>query len=83
MVNALALGPADEGPIAVARMLADAMDAEMADPKGSRYTVASIAGRLTPVLLDLRQRGDAPDHDGGEDAELDRLRAEIRDAARS
>jgi hypothetical protein len=75
--------PVDEGLVGLARTLADAVDAEVVDPDGSRYTVGHLAARLLPVLLELR--GDRRDSatDLGWDDELARLAAEIRDAARS
>lgn len=71
----------DAGLIGIARTLADALDAEVTDPDGSRFTVGSLAGRLVPVLLELR--GGARDP-GGEDAddELARVIAALRDAPR-
>lgn len=75
--------PVDEGLITIARTLADALDSEWVDPKGSRYTVSAIAGRLVPVLLELRgERRDTPG-DFGVDEELAQLAAAIRDAERS
>jgi hypothetical protein len=76
------LDTVDEGLVALARTLADAVDSEWTDRDGSRYTVATIAGRLAAVLLELRgeRRDVASDLDY--DAELARLVAEIRDAAR-
>ncbi len=68
----------DEGLIAVARTLADALDAEHVDPDGSRFVVGALAGKLVPVLMQLR--GEAIGGDGV-DVELDALRAAIRDAA--
>lgn len=70
----------DDGLIAVARTLADAADAEHVDPKGSRFTVSAIAGRLVPVLLELR--GESAHGDGDIDAELHWLVTAIRDAPR-
>jgi hypothetical protein len=75
------LEPVDDGLIALARTLADTIDAEVTDPDGSRYTVGALAGRLVPVLLELRgERRDAAS-DIGYDAELAALVAAIRDAA--
>ncbi len=72
----------DEGLVALARTLADAIDSEVTAPDGSRYTVGALAGRLFPVLLELRgDRHDGPD-DGQLDAELLALVASVRDAAR-
>lgn len=75
--------PADPGLIALARTLADAIDAEHVDPDGSRFTVGALSGRLFPVLLELRgERRDAAS-DIGYDAELVALAAALRDAAGS
>jgi hypothetical protein len=38
----------------MARTLADAMDDERVDPDGSAFTVATLAGRLLPVVAELR-----------------------------
>ena len=74
--------PVDDGLITIARTLADAMDAEHTDPNGSRFTVGALAGRLVPVLLELRgERRDTPG-DFGLDEELARLAAAIRDSPR-
>ena len=69
----------DKGLVALARTLADAADAEHVDPDGSRYTVGALAGRLVPVLLELRG-----ERAGGDviDAELAALVAALRDAPR-
>jgi hypothetical protein len=68
----------DAGLIAVARTLADAMDAEHTALEGNRFTVGSLAGRLVPVLLELRgERVDV-----GFDAELATLVAALRDTPR-
>lgn len=75
------LEPVDTGLVAVARTLADALDAEHTDPEGSRFTVGALAGRLVPVLLELR--GERRAVDAGFDLEIERLAGEIRDAARS
>ena len=73
----------DDGLVALARTLADAIDAEVVDPDGSRYTVGALSGRLVPVLLELRgERRDAAS-DIGYDAELAALVAAIRDASQS
>lgn len=78
------LEPVDTGLVAIARTLADALDSEWSDPDGSRYTVGALAGRLVPVLLELRGMArDGADELGGVDAELQRLAATIRDATRS
>jgi hypothetical protein len=75
--------PVDEGLIGLARTLADAIDAEVVDTDGNRYTVGHLAGRLMPVLLELRgSRRDAAG-DVGWDEELARLETAVRDAARS
>jgi len=74
------LEPVDSGLVAIARTLADALDAEHVDADGSRFTVGALAGRLVPVLLELRGTRDAPGE--GYDAELGELVAAIRDAAR-
>lgn len=72
----------DTGLVAIARTLADALDAEWTDTEGSRFTVGALAGRLVPVLLELR--GETRDTPGdGIDAELAALVAAIRDAPRS
>jgi hypothetical protein len=57
------LEPVDAALVNVARTLADAMDAEHADPDGSRFVVASIAGKLVPVLGLLRGGGGGVDDD--------------------
>jgi hypothetical protein len=71
----------DDGLIAIARTLADDLDAEHTDVECSRYTVATLAGRLVPVLLELRgeRRGDG----GDVDAELAAIVAALRDVPRS
>lgn len=74
--------PVDQGLIGLARTLADAADAEAVDPDGSGYTLASICGRLFPVLLELRGSRRDSAGDVGWDEELQRLEAAIRDAAR-
>ena len=62
------LEPVDDGLVGLARTLADAIDAEP-DPDTSRFTVGTLAGRLVPVLLELR--GERRDGAGdGLDAEL-------------
>jgi hypothetical protein len=70
----------DKGLIAVARTLADAADAEWIDPEGSRYTVGALAGRLVPVLLELR--GERAVAGADLDAEHAALVAAIRDTPR-
>ena len=44
----------DAALIAMARTLADAMDDERSSVDGSGFTVATIAGRLLPVVAELR-----------------------------
>jgi hypothetical protein len=44
----------DAALVAMARTLADAMDDERADGDGSSYTVAAVAGRLFPIVEELR-----------------------------
>jgi len=73
----------DEGLVALARTLADVIDAEVLDPDGSRYTVGHLSGRLVPVLLELRGERRDSASDVGYDAELAALVAAIGDAARS
>ena len=74
------LEPVDDGLIGLARTLADTIDAEVTDPDGSRFTVGALAGRLLPVLLELRgERRDAAS-DVGYDVELAALVAALRDA---
>ena len=48
------LEPVDAALVALARTLADALDDERADVDGSGYTVATLGGRLVPVLEILR-----------------------------
>lgn len=48
------LEPVDAALVAVVRTLADAIDDEHTDPDGSRFTVASLAGKLLPALDRLR-----------------------------
>lgn len=43
----------DAARIALARVLADELDATIADPNESRYTVATVAGRYRDALADL------------------------------
>lgn len=73
---------ADDGMVALARTLADAIDAEVTDPDGSRYTVGHLAAKLSPILMALRgerlDRGDG----AGADAELAALIAALRDTPR-
>lgn len=69
----------DAGLVALARTLADAADAEHVDPAGSRYTVGALAGRLVPVLLELR--GERAGENIADD-ELAALVAALRDAPR-
>ena len=71
--------PIDAGLVALARTLADAIDAEHTDPDGSRYTVGALAGKYAPVLQALRgDRFDGGPSDGA-DAELAALVAALRD----
>lgn len=72
----------DEGLVALARTLADQIDAEVVDPDGSRYTVGALSGRLVPVLLELRGERRDSASDVGYDAELAALVAAIGNAAR-
>lgn len=76
------LDTVDQGLVAIARTIADALDAEFVDPNGSRYTVGALAGKLVPVLLELR--GERYDHRPGDDVdnELAWLVAALRDAPR-
>jgi hypothetical protein len=59
--------------------LADAADAEHLDTDGSRYTVGALAGRLLPVLLELRGERVVASI---EDAELAALIATLREVDR-
>lgn len=70
----------DTGLVAIARTLADAMDDEHASAEGSRFVVATLAGRLVPVLLELR--GERLGAGDGFDSELAALVSAIRDASR-
>jgi hypothetical protein len=74
--------PVDDGLIAVGRTLADALDAEHTDPKGSRYTVGALSARLVAVMLELRGERRDTAGDFGVDEELARLAAAIRDITR-
>ena len=74
------LEPVDDGLIGLARTLADTLDAEVSDPDGSRFTVGALAGRLLPVLLELRGERRDSASDVGYDAELAALVAALRDA---
>ena len=74
------LEPVDDGLVAIARTLADDLDAEHTDEDCSRYTVATLAGRLVPVLLELR--GERAGDGGDYDAELAAIVAALRDAPR-
>jgi hypothetical protein len=69
----------DASLVAIARTLADALDAEAGDADGSRFVVGSLAGRLVPVILELR--GGRHESAGDYDAELAALVAAVRDAA--
>jgi hypothetical protein len=75
------LEPVDEGLVALARTLADQIDAEVLDPDGSRYTVGALSGRLVPVLLELRGERRDSASDVGYDAELAALVAALGNAA--
>jgi hypothetical protein len=55
------------------------MDDEAGDAEGSRFTLGALAGRLVPVLLELR--GARADTGGDYDAELAALVAAVRDGA--
>jgi hypothetical protein len=68
------LEPVDTALVAIARTLADAMDIEHTAADGSAYTVASIAGRLHPVVAELRGERLAGFDDI--DALLDQMRAD-------
>ena len=72
--------PVDTGLVAIARTLADALDDEHASTDGSRFVVATLAGRLVPVLLELR--GERRAVGEGFDEELAALVTAIRDAPR-
>jgi hypothetical protein len=69
----------DDGLVALARTLADSVDAEVLDPDGSRYTVGTLSARLLPVLLELRGERRDTAGDTGYDAELAALVAALRD----
>lgn len=49
--------PVDTALVALARTLADAIDDEHTRWDGSSYKVANLAGRLHPVIADLRGEG--------------------------
>ena len=72
--------PVDEGLIGLARTLADAMDDEATNPQPNRYTLGHLAGRLLPVLLELRGSRRDSGSDVGWDEELEVLKAELRGA---
>jgi hypothetical protein len=76
------LEPVDEGLKGLARTLADTIDAEVVDPDGSGHTVAVLAGRLLPVLLELRGERRDTASDLGWDEELARIAATVRDTPR-
>jgi hypothetical protein len=57
------LEPVDAGLVALVRTLADAVDDEHTAADGSRFTVASLAGKLLPALDRLRGVDVGPDHD--------------------
>ena len=44
----------DAALVAMARTLADALDDEHVTPDGSAFTVATLAGRLFPIVEELR-----------------------------
>jgi len=67
----------DDGLIAIARTLADKMDAVAVDPDASGFTLARLGAEIRTTLMILR--GEAIGGDGV-DVELDALRAAIRDA---
>jgi|SRR5882672_2015132 len=48
------LEPVDAALVAIARTLADALDDEHVNVEGSAFVVATLAGRLTPVVDELR-----------------------------
>ena len=49
--------PVDAALLALARTLADEIDDEHASADPSRFTVATLTGRLHPIITDLRGRG--------------------------
>lgn len=68
----------DQGLVGLARTLADTIDAEVLQVDPNRYTIGALAGRLLPVLLELRgERRDAGSGIGW-DEELESLKAELR-----
>lgn len=67
------LEKADAAVIALARTVADALDAEHLADDGSRYTVGALAGRLHPLVDDLRGIRELPLDEI--DAALDAMRA--------
>lgn len=75
------LEPVDAAFVALARTVADAIDAEHTAAEPSRFTVGALAGRLHPILVELRG-GVAADRDTGADvdAAFAQLSAAIRDA---
>lgn len=77
-----ALTPTDDGLVGLAMTLADLIDAEVTRADRSAFTIARVAAELRPLLMDLR--GDRRDAAGDADfdAELARLEAAVRDAAR-
>lgn len=76
------LEPIDAGLVGAARTLADLIDAEVADPAGSRYSAGMLVGRLVPVMLELRGvLRDARSYDGIDD-ELVAIIGALRDATR-
>jgi hypothetical protein len=48
------LEKADDALVAMARTLADALDDEHTATEPSRFTVGALAGKLLPVLMELR-----------------------------
>jgi hypothetical protein len=69
----------DEALIGLARTLADEIDDEHAEPGGSRYITATLAGRLAAVLEQLRGGPVAPTGEDSWDAAFARLSASLRD----
>lgn len=65
--------------VTLARTLADEIDDEHTGFEPSRFTVGSLAGRLVPILVELRG-GVTFEHQGDVDAALAELSAALRDA---